>query len=125
MSGRFDGLPARYAMSSFSDFLGAVFRTALRLALLVASGIFVLSFLAAALVVVLAVSLWTLISGRKPAPVMMFEQFRARSRQFGQRGWPSGAAGGSAASPRGGVVVDVEAVEVSGGSTSASGRLRD
>lgn len=118
-------------MSSVSEFLNAVFRTVLKLTFVVASGILVLSFLAAALVVVLAVSLWSLITGRKPAPVMMFDQFRARSRQFSQGAWsqPAGrgagpGAGATASGRADPMVVDVEAVEVSA-SPAARRPLRD
>ncbi len=97
-----------FAMSSFSEVLNSLFRGVLRLVLLVASGIFVLSFLAAALIVVVAVSLWSLLTGKKPAPVMMFEQFRARSQRFGQGAWGQDGA----ASRQSNDVVDVEVIEV-------------
>ncbi|GAA6142882.1 hypothetical protein [Hydrogenophaga sp. 5NK40-0174] len=102
------------AMSSFSEVLNSLFRGVLRLVLVVASGIFVLSFLAAALIVVVAVSLWSLLAGKKPAPVMMFEQFKARSQRFGQGQWGQGGAanGRDPASGQNADVVDVEVIEV-------------
>ncbi|MFP5466003.1 MAG: hypothetical protein ACLGG8_00525 [Gammaproteobacteria bacterium] len=93
-------------MNAFSDLLSAVLRGLFRLVLLLAGLLFVLSFLAAALLVVLGVSLWSLLTGRKPAPLVMFSQMRERSRRYAAGAWPAGGASRTAE------VVDVEATEV-------------
>lgn len=105
-------------MNRFSDFLrrwvGGLFKLVLSLAL----AIFVLSLLLAALVVVLVSSLWALLNGRKPAPVVMFQHFRQASQRYAGGVWP-GRPGAGRAAGRGaavghavGDVVDVQAHEV-------------
>lgn len=93
-------------MNALSDLLSALLRGVFRLALFLAGLLFVLSFLAAAMVVVLGVSLWSLLTGRKPAPLVLFGQMRERSRRYTAGAWSAGAG----ASPAD--VVDVDAVEV-------------
>lgn len=90
-------------MNSSSDFLGRLVRGLLRVLLGVAATVFLLSLLVASLVVVLAMSLWSLLTGRKPAPVVMFQQFRQAQQRYAS-GVFRGAAGGD--------VVDVQATEV-------------
>ena len=90
-------------MNPSSDFLGRIARGLLRVLLGVAATLFLLSLLVASLVVVLAMSLWALITGRKPAPVVMFQQFRQAQQRYAS-GVFRGAAGGD--------VVDVQATEV-------------
>lgn len=97
-------------MNSSSDFLGRLARGLLRVLLGVAATIFLLSLLVASLVVVLAMSLWSLITGRKPAPVVMFQQFRQAQQRYAS-GVFRGAAGGD--------VVDVQATEVREGQAPA------
>lgn len=98
-------------MNSFSELLSALLRTLLRVVLFLAGLIFVLSFLVAAVLVVLGVSIWSLLTGRKPAPVVLFTQMRERSRRYAAGAWP----GASAAKGTGAAdVVDVEATEVGG-----------
>lgn len=89
----------------FSRFVRGLFRLALGLAALV----FVLSLLLAALVLVLGMSLWALVTGRKPAPFVVFNRFRQTSQRYTQGVWP--ARGPGAARPMG-EVVDVQAHEV-------------
>ncbi len=89
-----------------TDFLARLLRGVFKLALLLAGLVFVFSFLLAALAVVLVVSLWSLITGRKPAPVVMFSRMREQSQRYTQGVWP-----GRAARPTGDVV-DVDATEV-------------
>ncbi len=98
---------ALFCMNELSDFLGRVFAGLLKLVLLVAASVFVVSFLLAALVVVVAVSLWSLITGRKPAPVVMFTRMREQSQRYTQGVWP-----GQARQEPPGDVVDVQATEV-------------
>ncbi len=94
-------------MNDLSDFLGRVVNGLFKLVLLIAASIFVISFLMAALVVVLAVSLWSLITGRKPAPVVMFSRMREQSQRYTQGVWP-----GQVRREPPGDVVDVQATEV-------------
>ena len=99
-------------MNAFSDLLSGLLRALLRLTLFLAGAIFVLSFLVAAVLVVIGVSLWSLITGRKPAPVVLFTQMRERSRRYASGAW-------SRAEPASGQdVVDVEATEVGTGGMS-------
>ncbi|QBM26554.1 hypothetical protein [Hydrogenophaga pseudoflava] len=91
-------------MNPVSDLLSRIFRGALKLVLVLAAVVFVLSFLLAALVAVLVMSAWSLITGRKPAPVVMFSRMREQSRQYAQGMWPGRAPVGD--------VVDVDATEV-------------
>ncbi len=91
-------------MNPVSDLLSRIFRGALKLVLVLAAMAFVLSFLLAALVAVLVMSVWSLITGRKPAPVVMFSRMREQSRQYTQGMWPGRTPPGD--------VVDVDATEV-------------
>ena len=91
-------------MNPVSDLLSRIFRGALKLVLVLAAMVFVLSFLLAALVAVLVMSAWSLITGRKPAPVVMFSRMREQSRQYTQGMWPGRTPVGD--------VVDVDATEV-------------
>lgn len=91
-------------MNAFSDFLNRLLGTVLKLVLVLAASLFVVSFLVAALVVVLVVSLWSLVTGRKPAPVVMFSRMREQSQRYTQGVWPGREPAGD--------VVDVEATEV-------------
>ena len=98
-------------MNELTDFLGRVLRGLIKLTLVLAAGVFVVSFLLAAVVVVVLVSLWSLITGRKPAPVVMFSRMRERSQRYtqgmSQGVWPGREPAGE--------VVDVDATEVSEG----------
>ena len=94
-------------MNDLSDFVSRLLSAVFKLVLMVAAAVFVLSFLLAALVVVLGVSLWSLITGRKPAPLMMFGRMREQSQRYTQGVWP----GANRREPVGDVV-DVQATEV-------------
>ena len=91
-------------MNLIADALSRLLRGALKLVLLLAAAVFVLSFLLAALVVVAGVSLWSLLTGRKPAPVVMFSRMREQSQRYTQGMWPGQAPAGE--------VVDVDATVV-------------
>lgn len=91
-------------MNAFSDFLGRLLRGVFKLALLLAAGVFLLSFLLAALAAVLLMSLWSLLTGRKPAPLVLFGRMREQSQRYTQGVWPGRAPAGE--------VVDVQATEV-------------
>lgn len=97
-------------MNELSDVLSRLLGGLIKLVLLVAAAVFVVSFLLAALVVVLGVSLWSLITGRKPAPLVMFGRMREQSQRYSQgvQGmWP-----GPGRKRPPGDVVDVQATEV-------------
>lgn len=96
-------------MNGLFDFFGRVLRGVLKLALALAALVFVFSLLLAALVVVLGVSLWALVTGRKPAPAVVFSRFRQTSQRYTQGVWPGGT--GGVRRPTGDVL-DVEATEV-------------
>lgn len=102
-------------MNAFTDVLGRLLAGAIKLLLVIAASVFVLSFLLAALVVVVLVSLWSLVTGRKPAPVVMFTRMRERSQRYTQGVWPGAAPGEPPAD-----VVDVQATEVSESARRAS-----
>lgn len=101
-------------MNVFTDFLARVLRGVLKLALALAATVFVLSFLLAALVLVLVASLLSLLTGRKPAPVVMFSRMRANSQRYTRGVWP-GRAGRPASD-----VVDVQVTEVPDSPAAAS-----
>lgn len=105
-------------MNPVSDLLSRIFRGALKLVLVLAAMVFVLSFLLAALVAVMVMSVWSLVTGRKPAPVVMFSRMREQSRQYTQGVWPGRTPPGD--------VVDVDATEVGDrpGAESPLQRLR-
>lgn len=92
-------------MNPILDALSRALRGVLKLVLVLAAAVFVISFLLAALVVVLLVSLWSLVTGRRPAPVVMFSRMREQSQRYTQGVWP-----GRGQPP--GDVVDVDVTEV-------------
>ncbi len=93
-------------MNPILDVLSRALRAVLKLVLVLAATVFVVSFLLAALLVVLLVSLWSLVTGRKPAPVVMFSRMREQSQRYTRGVWP-----GRGGQPPGDVV-DVEVTEV-------------
>jgi hypothetical protein len=95
-------------MNGLTDFIQGVVRTALKLLLVLAAAVFLISLLLAAIVVMLAVSIWSLVTGRKPEPIKVFSQFRQSSARFTPGGWPGSPRGGSSGQPDP-VVVDVQA----------------
>jgi len=95
-------------MNAFTDLLGRLLAGAIKLLLVLAAFVFVVSFLLAALVAVVLVSLWSLVTGRKPAPVVMFNRMREQSQRYTKGVWPGAARGEPPAD-----VVDVQAHEVS------------
>jgi hypothetical protein len=94
-------------MNAFTDFLGRLLAGAIKLLLVLAAGVFVVGFLLVALVVVVLVSLWSLVTGRKPAPVVLFTRMREQSKRYTQGVWPGA---GRAKPPAD--VVDIQATEV-------------
>ena len=93
-----------------TNFVNGFFRFALKLVLTAFGLVFVVSLLAAALVVVVFSLLKSLITGKKPAVNMTFNRFQ----QYSPKGmWPGNARqeGGSGAA-KAGDVVDVEVREI-------------
>ncbi len=88
-------------------FIRSLVRFVFKLVLGVFAAIFAVSLLAAALVVVLLSLLKALITGRKPAPAVVFGKFQ---RYSPQGMWPGGRADAEATAR--GEVVDVEVREV-------------
>ena len=99
-------------MNEFSDLLGRLLSGVLKLVLVIAASVFVVSFLLAALVVVLGVSLWSLVTGRKPAPVVMFGRMREQSQRYTQGMWPGSPRSQGPVARVNADVVDVQATEV-------------
>ena len=89
--------------------ISKILRFFLKLVLGVFAAVFALSLLAAALIVVVLSVLKSLITGRKPAPAVVFGRFQ---RYSPQGMWPGGPSQSNTASPRAGDVVDVEVREV-------------
>lgn len=98
-------------MNGFTDLISRALRTVLGLLLGLSLAVVALSLLLAALVVVLGMSLWALVTGRKPAPVVVFQRFRQASQRYAGGVWP-GPAGPHGPSGRDVDVVDVQAHEV-------------
>lgn len=91
-------------MNTFTDLVSRLLRFTLRMVFALAAAVFLVSLMLASLVVVLAVSLWALLTGRKPAPVILYQQFRQARERY--------ARGVFRAGPGGADVVDVQATEV-------------
>ncbi|MEY2844382.1 MAG: hypothetical protein RI920_2419 [Pseudomonadota bacterium] len=92
-------------------FIALLIRSLFKLALGVGAVVLVLSLLVAGLVGVLAVGVWSLVTGRKPAPVVVFQHLRRSSQRFTRGVWPAHRAPGT--SPRAGAdIVDVQARDI-------------
>jgi hypothetical protein len=86
-----------------------IFRFILKLVLGLFAALFAISLLVAALIVFALSLLASLITGRKPAPAMVFGRFQ----QFSQQGvWPGSRAREGAPKAGTGQVVDVEVREI-------------
>jgi uncharacterized membrane protein YedE/YeeE len=91
------------------SFVGRILRFILKLVLGLFAVVFAISLLVAALIVVALSLLKALITGRKPAPAMVFGQFQ----RFSPKGmWPGNPARETPASLGAGEIVDVEVREV-------------
>ncbi|OGA95559.1 MAG: hypothetical protein A3E79_04535 [Burkholderiales bacterium RIFCSPHIGHO2_12_FULL_61_11] len=91
------------------SFLSQFLRLILTVVLGLFAAVFAVSLLAAALIVVVLSLLKSLITGRKPAPAMVFGRFQ----RFSPQGmWPGRPAPEKPANPNAGHIVDVEAREV-------------
>jgi len=96
-------------MQRLMNVVGRWARSLIRLVFGLALAVFVLSLLLLALLLVLGASLWALLRGRKPTPVLMFQQFRQASQRYTGGAW-AGRAGSRGAGAED--VVDVQAHEV-------------
>ena len=86
------------------NFISRLIRLTLKLVLAALGLVFAISLLAAALLVIAVSLLKSLVTGKKPAPLMVFSRFR----QYAPGGvWP-----GAAKAPNTSEVVDVEVREV-------------
>lgn len=97
-------------MSLISDFAGRAIALLLRLVLALAAAVFAISLLLAGLVAVVFMLLRALLTGRKPAPVMVWQRYRqASASRWTRRSSAEGRDG-----PRAAVadVVDVEARDI-------------
>lgn len=112
-------------MNAITDFLARLLGTALKLLLSLAALVLVLSVLATAVLVVLAVSVWSLLTGRKATPSVVFGRFRATSDRVTRGVWPHrNRPEGPRRAP--GDVVDVQAHEVpDDGASHADGASPD
>jgi hypothetical protein len=98
-------------MSLISDFIGRAISLLLRLALALAAAVVAISLLLAGMVAVVFMLLRALLTGRKPAPVMVWQRYRqASASRWTQRAASEGGHG----RPRAAVadVVDVEARDI-------------
>ncbi|WP_411879751.1 hypothetical protein [Polaromonas sp. YR568] len=89
--------------------ISKILRFFLKLVLGLFAAVFAVSLLAAALIVVLLSLLKSLVTGRKPAPAMVFGRFQ---RYSPQGMWPGGAGRDTGNAARVADVVDVEVREV-------------
>lgn len=99
-------------MHGINEFFRRLFRTILRLLLITAAAAFLLSLLLATLVVMLGVTVWAVVTGRKPDPARVFGRFRAASARYTRGAWSGGAASGTGAAPNAVDIVDVPAHEI-------------
>jgi len=93
-------------MNAPHGWFGRLWRGLLGLLMALAGLVFLVSLMLAGLVAVALLSLWALLTGRKPAPVVVFQRFLQASTRFGPTGWSGPGR------PTAGDVVDVQAHEV-------------
>jgi len=72
-------------MSLITDFVGRIVALALRLVFGLAAAVFALSLLLAGLLAVVFMLLRALLTGRKPAPVMVWQRYREASKASSAR----------------------------------------
>jgi hypothetical protein len=108
-------------MTSLLAASGQILRRLLKWALALWFALLVLAFVLLGLGVALLSVLWSLLRGRKPAMVTVFQTFRQASQQFGRgaRQMPGSAP------PSASEVVDVEAYEVRPGLQHGNAPSRD
>jgi hypothetical protein len=99
-------------MNGINEFFNRLFRGILRLVLVAAAAVFLFSLLLATLVVMLVVTVWSIVTGRKPEPAKIFGQFRQTSARYTRGAWSGGAGPGAGAASNPADIVDVPAHEV-------------
>ncbi len=95
-------------MNAISKFLSRLTGGLLKLVLISAAAVFIVSLLIATLVVMLVLGAWSLLTGRKPDPARIFGQFRQTSARFTAGTWP-GSKGQSGRTDTPADIVDVPA----------------
>jgi len=109
-------------MNGITKFFDRLVRGVFRLVLVAVAAIFLLSLLLATLVLMLAVTLWSVVTGRKPDPARIFGQFRKTSARYTRSAWRGGnRPGASSASPTADIV-DIPAHDVRDVPQDASNR---
>ena len=94
-------------MTGFPEWLGHILRRLLKLVFGLALAVLALGFLLAVLLLVLGMTVWALLTGRKPAPAALFTRFQQTSQRYTQGVWPGGAPGSHSARYEASEVVDV------------------
>lgn len=97
-------------MHAITEFFNRFVNGLLRLLLVAAAGVFLLSLLFATLVMMLVLTVWSIVTGRKPELGKIFGQFRQTSARYSRGAWSSGRGGAASAKPQD--IVDVPAHEV-------------
>lgn len=98
-------------MNAVADLSSRLGRALLRFALGLAAAVFLLSLLLAALIAVVGVSLWSLFTGRRPAPLVLFTRLRERAHKQAGSPWRHAAPRARAQADRV-EIVDVQAREI-------------
>jgi ornithine cyclodeaminase/alanine dehydrogenase-like protein (mu-crystallin family) len=98
-------------MLLISDFIGRVVSLALRLVFGLAAAVFAVSLLFAGLVAVAFMLLRALLTGRKPAPVMVWQRYREASRASSAR-WTARATPSDTPAQKGARAVPADVVDV-------------
>ncbi len=98
-------------MSLISDFIGRVVSLALRLVFGLAAAVFAVSLLFAGLVAVVFMLLRALLTGRKPAPVMVWQRYREASKASSAR-WTNRATSPATPAARGARPTPADVVDV-------------
>ena len=75
-------------MNGITDFVNQFIRVVIRVVLIAAVAFFLVSLLFATLVVMLAATVWALVTGRKPQASRIFGQFRQTSARYTRGAWP-------------------------------------
>jgi hypothetical protein len=99
-------------MNGITEFFNGILRTLLRLVLIAAAAIFIFSLLLATLVVLAGVTIWSLLTGRKPDAARVFGQFRQTSARYTRGAWPGNNRTPPGPASRGADIVDIPAHEV-------------
>jgi len=99
-------------MNGLTEFFHRLVRGVFRLVLVAAAAVFLLSLLLATLVLMLAVTVWSVVTGRKPDPARIFGQFRQTSARYTRGAWRGGNRPGAGSASPAGDIVDIPAHDV-------------